>query len=256
MRAFHAALLFLWAILLVPLARAQDEEFPVPPAPGNGVFDEARLFAREPQRLEAIAASLDALEAKHGFRLYFAIYDTLIGRSIEEQAAALQKKWLAGKPGMVLVLEADSRRWRYSEAAPIVEKLAPGNIVKGSSPSDLSPLELKKIDGELEAALLAVAKDPQAFAETLGTGVAGKASEILDQRAAVSAGGNRLRITLLAIGLLALTGLVALLVVAGIKRAEAKSRERYAFPKVAVSMRLGAPYGGGKVSTREFGGSK
>jgi hypothetical protein len=33
---------------------------------------------------------------------------------------------------------------------------------------------------------------------------------------------------------------------------EARSRERYVFPKVHVGTRLGAPYGGGKVRVRSF----
>ena len=57
---------------------------------------------------------------------------------------------------------------------------------------------------------------------------------------------------ILAVGLLAGTGLVALLVVAGLKRAESKALERFVFPKIGVGMRLGAPYGGGKVSSRSF----
>jgi hypothetical protein len=57
----------------------------------------------------------------------------------------------------------------------------------------------------------------------------------------------------LAIGLISVAGLVSLLVVAGLRRAEARSLERYVFPKIAVGGRLGAPYGGGKVSSRSFG---
>jgi hypothetical protein len=42
-------------------------------------------------------------------------------------------------------------------------------------------------------------------------------------------------------------------VVAGLNRAEARSLVRYVFPKVSVGTRLGAPYGGGKISSRSFG---
>ena len=255
MRFLQAALLFLWTLIPVAPVLAQGEdENPVPPAPENLILDEARLFARQPERLQAIATALAALEEKHnGYRLYFAIYDSLIGSSPEDRAEALQKKWLGEQPGAVLVLESDSFRWAYGQAPPLKQEAEPGNIVERERPTGLSELDKQNIHRNLEQALLPlVNKDRQAFAETLGPGVAREISALLDQRAAVPAGG-RSRMVLLSIGLLAVVGLVALLVVAALKRVEARSRERYVFPKVTVGIRLGAPYGGGKVGTREFG---
>ncbi|WP_035609331.1 hypothetical protein [Haloferula sp. BvORR071] len=254
MRFLPVALAFLWTLLLAAPALAQDEEIVVPPAPENLVLDTGRVFAREPEKLKAVAAALGALQDKHGYRLYFVVYDSLIGRTLEQQAAALQAKWLGEQPGMILVLESDSFSWRYGQAPPKEEELEPGNIVKRNRPTELSVFELKQIEGELEQSLLAVSKDRQAFAETLGTGVASGIGKLLDQRAAAPASSSRTRTALLSIGLIAVAGLVSLLVVAVLKRAEAKARERYVFPKVGVAMRLGAPYGGGKVSARDFGG--
>ena len=97
------------------------------------------------------------------------------------------------------------------------------------------------------------AGDGAEFAERLGTGIAGGVSAVLDEQAARPEGATKGRTVLLAIGLIAAAGLVALFVVAGLKRAEAKSLERYVFPKISVGTRLGAPYGGGKISSRSFG---
>lgn len=254
MRFLHAALLFLLLLLPATPAFAQDaEEIEIPPAPPNLVLDEARLFARHSERLEAIAGSLAELEKKHNYRLYFAIYDTLIGRTLEEQATALQQKWLGTQPGAVLLLESDSFKWTYGQAAPLEQEVEPGHKVQRDRPTDLSSIDEQSINRNLDQALLAVAKDRQAFAETLGTGVAREIGTLLDQRAASSAGPGRSRMVLLSIGLIAALGLVALLVAAALKRVEAKAKERYVFPKVGVGLRLGAPYGGGKISTREFG---
>ena len=261
-----------------------EEEFPVPPAPDNGVLDEARLFARDPQRLAVISETLAALHARHGYRLYLATYNVLIGRTLKDQTEILQQTWLGGRPGMVLVLEVDSFKFRFGQAPPVEEQIEPGNTVVHSRPTDFAPIEIERMIGEMAETLLAARTanamdlpagrairansdgefnaspagpfDRQSFAENLATGMASRISARLDERAAAPAGGSRSRMVVLAIGLLALTGLLALLVVAGLKRAEARAGERYLFPKVAVGMRLGAPYGGGKVSSRSFGGPK
>jgi pyruvate dehydrogenase E1 component beta subunit len=89
------------------------------------------------------------------------------------------------------------------------------------------------------------AGDRGEYALRLGTGVAAGVSAVFEERAARPESSTKSRMTLLAIGLIAAAGLVALLVVAGLKRAEAKALERFVFPKVSVGTRLGAPYGGG-----------
>lgn len=284
MRVVHRLLLCFWLFVAGSLVRAQEEEFPVPPAPENRVLDEARLFAREPQRLAVISETLAMLEAKHGYRFYVAIYNVLIGRTLKDQTELLQGKWLGQQAGMVLVIEADSFKFRFGQRPLEEEKLEPGNTVVRSSPADFAPIELERMIGEIEESLRAArtanaldadAKvevlskgdgefdasparpfDRQLFAENLSTGLAGRIAAELEQRAAAPVGGTRSRMVVLAIGLLAFTGLLALLVVAGLKRAEAKARERFVFPKVAVGVRLGAPYGGGKVSSRSFGRGK
>jgi hypothetical protein len=254
-RVAHRLLICLLFLVAACGVRA-EEEFPIPTAPENRVLDEARLFARDPERLAVISETLAALEAKHGYRLYFATYNTLIGRTLKDQARLLQENWLGGQPGMVLLLEADSYKFQFGQAPPVREEIEPGNTVVRSRPTEFAAIELERMIAELEEPLQAATTDRQSFAETLSTGLAGRISASLDQRAAESGGGTRSRMVVLAVGLLAFTGLLALLVVAGLKRAEARARERFVFPKVAVGMRLGAPYGGGKVISRSFGGSK
>jgi hypothetical protein len=248
-------LLFCISLLLGGQSLAQDleDENPIPPAPANLVLDEARVFARDPQRLAVVSETLGILEDRHGYRLYLATYSTLIGRSLKDQAALLEAKWLAGQPGMVLVLEVDSYKFQFGQAPPLKDEIEPGKVIERIRPTDFSFVELEHIISELDAPLKAATADRAAFAETLSTGLAAKLSITLDQRAAAPVGNTRGRMVILAIGLLAVTGLLALLAVAGLKRAEARSRDRLVFPKAAVGIRLGAPYGGGKVSSRHFG---
>jgi len=249
-RRFFSALLLFWAFA-AGAGHAQEEEDPLPPPPESRVLDSARLFAREPDRLAIITDTLAALETKHGVRIYFAIYDSIMSSNAADRARRLQKEWLGEQPGLVLVLESDSRTYRFGQAPPEQEEVEPGNRVQRWGATDLAPFELAALVEELKEPLLA-SKDSQEFAETLGIGVARGVSTILDERAAAPAGGTKVRMVVLAIGVISVTGLLALLVVAGLKRAEAKSRERFAFPKVGVGIRLGAPYGGGKVVSRNF----
>ncbi len=256
MRFLRAALLFLWVLLPVAPALAQDEEeAPLPPAPQNLVLDKARLFARQPESLKKVGAALATLEQKHGYRLYFVIYDSLIGaRSLEQQAEALRVKWLGEDPGAVLLLESDSFKWVFAQAPPLQQEGEPGQMVQRDRPTGLGDLDKENLRRTLRPALLPFEnKDRAAFAETLGPGAAAEIGLMLDKRAASPTGPGRTTMMLLAIGVIAALGLVALLVGAALKSWEARSKERFVFPKVSVGTRLGAPYGGGKVSTREFG---
>jgi hypothetical protein len=232
--------------------RAQDDDFVPPPPPEDRLLDESRVLARDEERRQAIVTALAELEAKHGFRIYYALYSSLYGRSLNERARQLQEAWLGDEPGLVLVLETDSRTYRFAMPVPRPREIEPGTKLEMPENSDLSLLDLSIVDRGLEGSLM-TAGDSAEFAKRLGTGVATGVSAVFDQQAARPAGGTRSRMILLAIGLISVAGLVALLVVAGLKRAEARSLERYVFPKINVGMRLGAPYGGGKVSSRSFG---
>jgi hypothetical protein len=251
MRGVVAALLAAWA--LIAGVFAQDDDFAAPPAPADGILDEARMLQRDPARHRALAESLADLEAKHGFRMYYVLYDTLISSSAGERAMKLQQAWLGDKPGIVLVLETDRGIFRFGQAMPKQERIGPIQSLERPDPSSLSAFALADIIRTIEPKLKE-AKDRGEFSEKLGIGVAQGILQELDKRAAEPQGGTRVRMVILAIGLIAGTGLAALLVVAGLKRAESKAQERYLFPKVNVGMRLGAPYGGGKVSSRSFGG--
>lgn len=60
------------------------------------------------------------------------------------------------------------------------------------------------------------------------------------------------RVLMLGTGLMAGMLLIGLLVGAWIRRSDRKVTERLVFPEVTVGMRLGAPCGGGKISSRSF----
>ena len=73
-------------ILLLGVSGAQELEIPVPPRPDSGVFDEARLFDSESERLEAIEKRVQALRETSGFSVHLAFVDSLIGRTAFEES--------------------------------------------------------------------------------------------------------------------------------------------------------------------------
>lgn len=216
------------------------------------MLDESRVLVRDEERRQAILTALAELEDKHGFRLYFALYDSLYGRSLNDRARVLRDAWLGDNPGMVMVLETDSRTFRFGMTAPRQKEIEPGTKLDIPESTDLSSFDLSEILRELDGTLK-TSGDGAEYAKRLGIGVATGVSTVLDQQAARPEGAGKGRLILLAIGLFAIAGLAGLLVVAGLKRAEARASERYVFPKVGVGTRLGAPYGGGKISSRSFG---
>lgn len=230
----------------------EEDDFTAPPPPADGILDEARMFVRSPERHQAIAKALAALEEKHRFPFYFVLYSSLYGRNLDDRAHALQAAWLGDSPGIVLVLETDSRHLAVGQAASKPDEVPAGESLPVAGPKELAPSDLVAIGRGMEESLRQAATTDE-FAERLATGMAAGISKLLDERAAAPEGKTRSRLVLLAVGFGAAAGLISLLVVAGLKRAEAKALERFVFPKATVGTRLGAPFGGGKISSRSFG---
>ncbi|HEY1123156.1 MAG TPA: TPM domain-containing protein [Haloferula sp.] len=249
MRLLCVALLWMMAGWL----HAQDaDDFTAPPPPADGILDEARMFVRSPERHKAVAEALAALEEKHGYQFYFVLYSSLYGRSLEERAHDLQKAWLGDSPGMVLVLETDSKNFRQVQTPSKAENIPEGSNLPITGPKEFSPSDLGAILRTMYESLRQTSSSED-YAERLALGLTSGISKALDERAAAPEGSTKSRLVLLAVGFGAAAGLISLLVVAGLKRAEAKALERFVFPKANVGTRLGAPFGGGKVSSRSFG---
>jgi hypothetical protein len=244
-------LALLW--MLAGWLHAQEpDDFTAPPPPADGILDEARMFVRSPERHKAIAGTLAALEEKHRFPFYFVLYNSLYGRNLDERAHVLQKAWLGEGPGIVLVLETDSRLFGVGQASSKKDQPPQVATLPVAGPKEVAPSDLVAIMRGMENSLRGPASSEE-YAERLATGLAGGISKLLDERATAPEGKTKSRLVLLAVGFGAAVGLLSLLVVAGLKRAEARALERFVFPKATVGTRLGAPFGGGKVSSRSFG---
>lgn len=240
--------LSLLTILWLPLMAQQSFELPVPPRPANRVLDQARLFAVEPERRQAMEAKLAEFSERTGYQVEVAFFDNLIGVDLPEQSEQLKDEWLGDSPGLVLVVVTDSGQWRIGWAStpdvvteggavPVLDEhdVAPQTRVELiSTLRSLPRMETGSLDGaeRLVDALLA-ALEP---------------SFTPDERTS----GQRLRVWVLGIGALAGMVLLALMAVTLSRRGDAKRRDQWIFPDVPVGQRLGAAAGGGKISSRTF----
>lgn len=249
----------MWKVLLscvaaIGLARGQaipamDDAYPIPPRPAFHVVDDARIFQHEPERLRALADQLAQLEAKYSFPLYLSIHDSIIGLPPSELVQRLHDAWIGKESGLVALIETDSGRFAVSRPARKTEDIAP-DLPKWS-PSDLTDLELTAVLARVAAEVLPV-KDRAGRAEKLGQMLADEISGVLQSRQQAPERKDGMRTAVLAVGLLALAALLGMITVMLIRRADSRASRRFFFPQVHVGRRLGAPYGGGTISSKNF----
>ena len=216
------------------------------------MLDQARVFARQPERLEAMSARLAGLAERHGMEVRVALFDSLIGSSASEQAQWLRDAWLTEGPGVVLVVECDSGRYdlSWTETAEVTSET--GESMPLVSEGDLSAGDRLRVEQSL-AGIERAGTNRGDGAEALVNALA----ESIDRRfvrASLPPDPSRmLKLFAVGTGLLAAMLLVGMLVAALMRRGERPRDAGRYFPKVTVGMRLGAPCGGGKVSARTFG---
>ena len=238
--------------LMVAPATAQiPEEMELPVEPSGCVLDDARLFSLEPERLDALSKQVAAVSERTGFEVKVAIFNTLIGVEREELAHALEVEWLTDGPGAVLLIESDGGQWDVAWVAPPVITAMDGGmmpqlldndlpqtdrVLLENRMQDLPPMETGSLDGA------------ERLVTTFLDGI--EASIIRPNERAEQ--GDPIRLIVLGIGLLAAFALATLLLVTLLRRFDRQVKERFVFPDVRVGMRLGAPFGGGKISSRSF----
>lgn len=227
-----------------------QEETPVPPRPERGLHDEARLLTGEPELAEAVSRRLLEFRERTGFRVEVALVSTLIGRTVFEESQRLRDAWLGDDPGLVLVLEADSGEWEIGWSERLIRA---GDLeLPAIGPSEVGPQERVSITSRLRALPPAPVRSVEGARRLVDELLAG-----LDEAVGAPevSRGHPVRLLMLALGLGAAMLLVAMLVAAGVKRADRRAEDRLYFPKIEVGRRLQAPRGGGKVSSRSFGAS-
>lgn len=239
-------------LLLAGLLPGQEEAVALPSAPESRILDQARMFAREPGRLEEMSRRLSALADRTGFDVRVAVYDSLIGHTVSERAEALEDAWIGDGPGVVMVIEADSGRYALAWSPSVLVSRENGGELPMAGAHDLPTSERMRVEQRLDAMTGLEVRQSESVEALLGT-LAGALDAVFVDRAAPPDPKRLVKTLVLGTGLLATVLLIGLLVGAMLRRGDRRRDEQLVFPEVTVGMRLGAPYGGGRVSLRNFG---
>jgi len=247
----------LTAVCLHPCAVAQNaqgwtEAGNLPRRPANGVLDEAGLFQRDPARLKAVTARLQEMEKEYGFQICFAIYGVLLDDNPTTRAGALQRAWIGKNDGLVIVYEADTKHFGYGRD---MEGSATRSAELEQPSAGSIPLYiLTPLLGRVNERLAGEQEQGAAYIERMTCELTAELKAFFQRGQLEQPKGRVIRLVMLLVGVIC----GAVLLGWGCKRlldiSEAKRTMVFHFPEVTVGMRLGAPYGGGKISTRTFGG--
>jgi len=234
-----------WALSLLAgqgqvLPRGGGSE--IPPRPAFGVKDERGVFARDVETMRRISDALRNLEEKHGYKIHVVVEPVLIGTSPQETAAALQQQWLPEGNGLVVVYEADTKQIGVSQS--VDEDIA---VEVAQVPAFEVVVILSRVLGGMDGSL-----DSAAFLESLVNKLVEEFSAYFERSEAPVSAVRTLRMILLITGTLCLLGLGAMGAGLLVRNLDRNKGRILHFPEVDMPERLGAPYGGGSVTSRRF----
>ncbi len=215
-------------------------------APPTGVRDSAGVFHRNAALLQKITGQLQQLKEQHNFQIYLVLESVLVTQNVQVLATEMQQAWIPDGNGIVLVFEMDSKSLgfgqRYGE--DLKKDLPPGQV-----PSYEMMQVLSKVAGGVDRLA-----PPEVFLDSLITNLVRGYNDYFIRREQPVPEGRTLRLMLIFIGGVAALALVGLAAAWMMKRAEkGVAGQAHHFPDADAVERLGAPYGGGKVSSRRFG---
>ena len=230
---FVTLLLLLWSN-----ACASASEV-APPAPEDGIVDDALLLTNEERA--ALVSEIQQLRADRGVTLYIHTSKAGLHPSPIGYSRALRKAWLNGKSGMLVSLVVGKT------ANPSIQ-LTPDVWMIYSEPRVAAML--RRIGTSIAAA-----ETPQAKLANCVNGLSQNLRELADLRREGETAGNRETLLLAGsfVAVMLLAGLAASLLARRLRRNELSHLETYHFPKVTVQERLGAGLGGGVVVEASWG---
>ena len=211
--------------------------------PDFGVRDESGFFSKDSGALKRISDQVRKLEIDHGFHIYLLVEPVLIATTAPELASQLQQSWLPHGDGLVVVFESDSRSLGFGRDV-------------GGAPTETPQV---RVPTHETAAILLRAQEatdtqlaPEAFVESLMGNLVKEFGDYFERRKAPLPAGRSLRLGLLTIGALTLLALIAIAVGSLVRLPSMAGNRTFRFPAVDRPERLGAPCGGGDVTTRRF----
>ncbi len=246
------ALLLLLVCWFLPVCTGAAQGMPVPPeaagqaqaGPVDGVEDNAGLFRRRPDSMARIEEKIRGLSDAHNFHLYLVVEPVIVGGDVNSRASLLQRRWNPDGKGLVLVYETDSRLLGYGARYD-------GGAVAGGMDGEIPTFVMTEILAKAGADVDATAP-PEAFLENVVNSLATDLDAYFASEGQAARRRN-VRLGLIIAGGTAGMGLLVLGVAWWLNRAERGGKRCYLMPDTGAVERLGAPYGGGGISSRRFG---
>jgi hypothetical protein len=215
-----------------------------PTPPGSGIRDAGGFFSRSPDAMARISEKLRNLEADHGFRMFLLVEPVLIGSTAQDLADQLRESWLPQGGGLVVVFESDTRNLGFGRDP--VEAPAGGDPIR-EIPVHETVTILQKAREATDPKLATAA-----YIESLMGNLVAEFDSYFQRRASPPPAGRSLRVGLLTLGALTLLALAAIVVGSLTRLPSVAGPRTWRFPMVDRPERLGAPCGGGNVTTRRF----
>lgn len=212
-----------------------------PQPPATMVWDRDNLFTRQPELTERLSRKLQSLRHDIGFDLYLVIQSGLDSTGADTTAALLQHQWGPEQNSMVVVYETDSKTLGIGR--PFVDDPEFDGIIPSLEMEEIVSQAVKAVDpGTAHEELLEILIDQ------LSEGF----RSCVKHQAGPPSAGRSLRLGLFALGAGSILALGALIVGWLVVRGERDLSRRFWFTEIDRPERLGAPFGGGLVTTHRF----
>ncbi|MBK1883079.1 TPM domain-containing protein [Luteolibacter pohnpeiensis] len=245
---------FGWLMMLVAGISCYGQEAPswidqedLPQPPAFGVLDEAGLYTRNPEGLRRISDLVRGLEQRHGFKIYVVIETVLDSEGNPgERAMKLYRAWLPKGNGLVVVFQRDTKILGFGRDSEVAED---PDFLKQLVPSyETTKILWDEWNGfdRSEAAEVSL--------ENLVQSLVTKYERYFQSLEQPPPKWRAFRLWLMAIGGISVLALAAFALVWLVRRLGIDAPQQFHFPEMEVPERLGAPYGGGMVSSRRFDG--
>ncbi len=201
-----------------------------------------------PEASRRIIRMLQDLERDHGFRMFVVLERALISTTASDLASQLQQEWLPQGGGIVIVFESDTMNIGFGRQLSTTEGME-------TEHEGMPAFTLVEI---ISTALYDMGEEesPQVYIEKLVTEITAGTSEWFKLREAPVDSGQSLRLALVTIGSLSLLALCGMGIGWMMGKADKRQTSVRVFPETDVCERLGAPYGGGCVTTDDFSVAK
>lgn len=245
-------LLFCW---LGPLALGQTRLLDPPllanetagEAPADGVLDNAGIFRRNPAQLMNITERLRQLREEHGFLVYVVIESLLVQGNGQTTANNLRNRWIPDGNGLVFVFEVDTRRLSLGQR--LEQNFDPAGKRETQIPSYETNAILSGAVTDIDRSA-----DPELFLETFLVRMTDGLNNYFRRKADPVPEGRTVRLGMVIVGASAALALIGLGAAWLLRKSDRTGGGKcFFFPETETEERLGAPYGGGNVSSRRFG---